>query len=109
MIKELISISKTYQIPPNTDEEEKFVGGVITFIQFFWLLGGGVLFAVNLLFWHLVFGQGILGGIIGLPLLLLGVPFAFYKKKELTLFKYIKLKMEFNKKSKRILNKRKDM
>ena len=99
-------MAKIYDIPPNTSEEEKAIGGVLTFVQFFWLLGGAVLAVVTYLVLYLIFNDNIIpipfAGIVGLT----GVPFAFYKKKEMTLFEYIQRKATFKKKSKQLINRR---
>lgn len=99
-------MAKMYQIPPNTGEEEKAIGGILTFVQFFWILGGFILFLVSTAFWFVLLKDAIMSGIISSPLLITGLPFAFYKKKDLTLFQYIKRKREFNKKSKKLINKK---
>lgn len=98
-----------YQIPADVKEKEKVIGGVLTLIQFFWILGG-LVFGLLLL----VLVLGITGSLIaGAFFLLLGLiaslPFAFYTKKNMPLFKYLKLKRKLKKKTVVLVNRRKDV
>ena len=36
-------MARSYPIPPDTSEKEKAIGGVLTFAQFGWLVGGFVI------------------------------------------------------------------
>ena len=36
-------MAKTYEMPPDTSEKEKAIGGILTFVQFGWLVGGLVI------------------------------------------------------------------
>ena len=99
-------MARVHEIPPNTAEEEKAIGGVLTFIQFFWLLGGAVLGVLNYLLLYLIFRIQIVAIVPSVIVALSGLPFAFYKKKEMTLFTYLKRKSKFKKKSKKLINRR---
>jgi len=98
-----------YTIPADTKEKEKVIGGYLTTVQFFWLLGGLVL---GLGLFVLFFGMT--GSLfIGLFFLLIGlglsIPFVFVKKKELTLFQYLKYKRRLKKRQVYLPNKKKEM
>lgn len=92
-------------IPTNTNAiEEKIIGGKFTSAQFLWL---GLGFVIGLIMFALFFvltKLKILSLIIGIAFGSVGVPFAFYKKHEMTLFFYLKTKNEFKKKEKKLLN-----
>lgn len=100
---------RVYNVPPNMNEKEKIIGGLLNINQFFWILGG------------LVFGASTfavlftLTKIAGLSLFVAGIfclsgaPFALYKKKGLTLFEYLTLKRKFKKKVKKLPNQRKEV
>lgn len=96
----------SYTVPPDTREKEKIVGGLLYLSQAFWLLLGFVIGgSVFILLYNLIggafsFGLGvIIAGAIG-------VPFAFYKKEDLTLFQYLRLKRAFKKKAQKLPNQR---
>lgn len=95
-----------YDIPPNTNEEEKAIGGVLTFIQFFWLLGGAVFgIAIYMIIFSITRIQTI-SILLAIPSALSGLPFAFVKKHEMSLFTYFKRKKKFDKKTKQLINRR---
>lgn len=87
---------RIYSVPPDMNEKEKVVGGLLTLTQLFWIIGGlgigGVVFSI---LYPLIGGQ--LAVVFSLVVSTVGLPFAFYKKKELTLFQYISLKRKFKK------------
>lgn len=101
-------MGRSYNMPSDTGEAEKAIGGLLTFKQFFWLLAGFILglifFAVMFLttknltvsIFFIFLGLGITG------------PFAFIKKYNMTLFTYLKYKRLFKKKSKKLINMRKE-
>ena len=99
-------MARAREIPPNTAEEEKAIGGVLTFVQFFWLLGGAVLGLLTYLLFYLITKIHIIAIPIGVIVGCVGLPFAFYKKKEMTFFQYLKRKNKFKKKSKKLINRR---
>ena len=91
----------TYIVPPDMKEKEKIVGGVLTFPQFGWLMGGLVLAGV--IFIVLFPLMNIFGLVLALPVgLVFGLPFAFYKKEDLTFFRYLVLKRKFKGKNLRL-------
>lgn len=98
-----------YQVPPDTKEKEKVIGGLFDWGQFFWFLAGAgigiMVFTVVLS----VTGVPILAGILGLIGILTTFPFVFVKKKELTLFKYLYYKRKLKKQNGRLINRRKDV
>jgi len=96
----------TYIVPPDMKEREKIVGGVLTIAQFAWLLGGFIIGGLIFILLYTPAG-GVIAMLVGLPIAAaLGLPFAFYKKNELTLFQYLWLKHIFNSKAKRLPNTR---
>lgn len=94
-----------YVVPPDMKEKEKIVGGVLTIAQFAWLMLGLVVTgAIFALLFGLMKGYAL---ILALPPgLALGLPFAFYKKEELTLFRYLYLKSRHKRKNKSLPNKK---
>lgn len=100
-------LMKIYNIPPNTNEKEKVIGGVLTLNQFFWIVGGIGLGSI-IFFTLFKFIGAVPAALIALIFAVSGIPFALYKKNELTLFKYIILKRTFKKKQKKLPNKRKN-
>lgn len=97
-------MSKVYLVPPDTNEKEKIIGGKLTLIQFFWLLGGlvlgGIVFAV-------IYSATKIGGLaiaFGFILALAGTPFAFLKRHDVPLASYIMLKRKFKYKTKLLMN-----
>lgn len=99
---------RTYKIPPNTAEKEKIIGGLLNLNQLFWILGGLGLGALAFTLLFDVIG-GIPALVIGVLFVPLGMPFAFYKKNELTLFRYLVYRHQFKKKEHYLPNKRKDV
>lgn len=99
-------MARSYQVPPNTAEKEKAVGGILTFAQFGWLILGLIICLIVFAIVFLLTRDKVIGVIFGAPFLLVGVPFAFYKKYEMTLFKYLKLNKIFKRKTKQLINKR---
>lgn len=99
-------MAKAYEIPPNTAEEEKAIGGVLTFVQFFWLLGGAFLAVIVYVLFYLLTSSHFISAFPAVLALTTGLPFAFYKKHEMTFFTYLKRKSKFKKKSKKLINRR---
>jgi len=99
---------RMYTVPPDTKEKEKVIGGILNINQFFWILSGLVLGAlVFASLFHVIGGTPAL--IVGFVFCFTGVPFAFYKKKGLTLYQYLKWKRKFKKKTKKLPNIRKEV
>lgn len=87
-----------HEIPADVKGREKIIGGILDIYQGMWL-GGPLLVAAGILL-SLYNAIGLGAIILALPVGLIGVPFAFYKKEELTLFEYLKLQYEFKKRKK---------
>ena len=86
---------RNYQVPPDTSEKEKVVGGLLTWNQVGWVVGGLLISALVFVATYKILGKGALfAAILFLPS---GAPFAFYKKEDLTLFNYLKQKRKFTK------------
>lgn len=96
-------MSRLYRMTPNTKEREKIIGGVLDIVQLAWLGVGVGIYAVLTLttatFLHIA------AIFIWLPVLFVGVPFAFVKKGDLTLSKYISLKKKYKRSQKVYVNK----
>lgn len=97
---------RSYSVPPDMNEKEKVIGGILDLYQFFWILGGLLIGALVFIALFPVFGRGSL--FFGILFSLSGVPFVVIKKEGLTLFEYLKRKKRFEKKSKYLPNKRKN-
>lgn len=99
-------MGRNYEIPPDTNEEEKAIGGVLTFVQFFWLLGGAVLGVFAYMLIYLVVRIQVLAIIPAVAVALSGVPFAFIRKHDMPLCTYLMTKRKFDKKNKKLINRR---
>lgn len=97
---------RNYSVPPDINEKEKVIGGVLNINQFFWLLGGFVLGVIMFIITFSFLGKFSL--FIGAIFSLTGVPFVVIKPKGLTLFEYLKRKQKFKKKTKYLPNIKKD-
>jgi len=104
-MKGVINMSRNYDVPPDTSEKEKAIGGILTFVQFGWLIGGLVIGLLVFLLFYLPTKSYKVGGIFAVPVALIGVPFAFYKKYEMPLLKYLMVKRKFEAKTKQLINK----
>ena len=98
-------MARSYDVPPSTAEKEKAIGGILTFVQFGWLIGGLVVAMLVFLAFYIPTKSYIVGGIFAVPVALIGVPFAFYKKYEMSLISYLFTKDKFKYKTKKLLNK----
>lgn len=95
-----------YTVPVDTREKEKIVGGFLTMVQLFWIIGGigfGMLLFVLFFVTTKVLPISVFAFIIGM---LTTLPFAFITKDGLPLFEFLKRKRKFLKKSHRLVNKR---
>lgn len=92
----------TYQMPPDTSEDEKIVGGILDKSQLGWVvLGGGVgAFFTIPLFQYL----SLASILFFVPPFGVGVYFALKKVEGMTLFKYLIYKHKFKKKTKGYVN-----
>lgn len=96
---------RSYSVPPDVNEKEKIIGGVLDLHQFFWILGGLLIGTLVFILLFPVFGKFSL--IFGVIFSFSGVPFVVVKKEGLPLFEYYKRKKSFDKKTKQLPNKRK--
>lgn len=98
-----------YQVPPDTKEKEKVIGGLFDWGQFFWMLAGAgigiLLFAIS----YLTIGSEVFSIILGLLGIATCLPFVFVKKKELSLFTYLLYKRKLKQQNGNLINKRKDV
>ena len=97
---------RNYQVPPDTSEKEKVIGGLLTWVQLAWLSSGLIAAAIVFSITFDVLGKGAL--FFALLFLPIGLPFAFFKKHELEFFQYVKRKRAFKKKIKELPNMRKE-
>ena len=104
--KEVFFLPRTYKMSADVSEKEKIVGGMITAGQAGWLAGGGGIIAVLLsLFYFAMHLPALVAVVLALPPgLAFGIAFAFYKKEELTLYRYLTLKHQYKAKEKVLLN-----
>lgn len=98
---------RSYQVPPDVNEKEKIIGGLLNLNEFFWVLGGLGIGVLMLLITYPFLGKGAL--FVGGAFALTGLPFVLYKKNGLTLYEYMKRKRDFKKKTKILPNERKNM
>ncbi|WCK56942.1 PrgI family protein (plasmid) [Aneurinibacillus sp. Ricciae_BoGa-3] len=100
---------RVYNIPPNMNEKEKVIGGILNLNQFFWVLGG---LALGASVFGIIYSLTKIGGLaltMGGLFCLSGAPFALYKKHGLTLFQYLTRKRRFKKKTQKLPNMRKEV
>lgn len=93
---------KEYSIPQDMSEKDKIVGGILTMVQAFWI---GIGFVSGLVVFFLIYGltrSFIFSAILAIPFMGTGLPFAFYKKHELTLLQLIVKKQKHKKKNKHL-------
>lgn len=95
---------KQYDMPADTREKEKSIGGMLTFEQG-GFLGGGVIagFAVMLLIGKLT-GIIVLGVICLIPFPIIGAILAFKKKMDMPIYKYWILKKKFDTKPHKLVH-----
>ena len=95
---------KSYVVPPDINEKEKIVGGILTLDQLLWVFAGFVLGGLVFVITFNYFGKFSL--VLGGTSCLTSVPFIVYKKNNLTLFEHLKRKHKFNKKTRHLPNDR---
>ena len=97
-------MARLYRISADTSEKEKAVGGILTFGQAGCLVLGLIVFAAVFIGLSRVI-PAVLAGIIALaPGLGIALPFAFFKKGELTLTQYLKWRFLFQRKNRYMIN-----
>ncbi|MBP3915709.1 PrgI family mobile element protein [Clostridium sp.] len=95
-----------YKIPIDSREEEKAIGGIITFKQFGWLAGG---FSGSLAVFGIFYGltrSVILTLVVAIIPFICSLPFAFLKLHDMSLWKYINAKKVFKSKTPTLFNKK---
>lgn len=98
-----------YQVPPDTKEKEKVIGGLLNWTQFFWLLAGFVVGMALAFITYSIFTSipfSVFVAIVGFGVF---VPFALVKKMEMPLFTYLRRKHALKKKTKELINMRKEV
>ena len=98
-------MARNYDVPPDTSEKEKAIGGILTFGQFGWLILGLVIALVIYLFLYIITRSNVVAGIFAVPFATIGIPFAFFKKYEMSLLKYLMTKKKFKEKTHELINK----
>ena len=101
-----LSVMAKYTVPVDTREKEKIVGGFLTMVQLFWIIGGigfGMLLFIMFFSITKLMPVSIFVFIIGI---LTTMPFTFITKDGLPLFEFLKRKRKFLKKNHRLINKR---
>lgn len=99
-------MANTYFIPPDTNEKEKAIGGLLTFQQAGWIAGGFIIGIACGALAYLITSSTPVTIIFALPGIIAGLPFAFFKKYEMSLFTYLKRKKRFDRKEKKLINKK---
>lgn len=99
-------MSMVYNVPADTREKEKIIGGLLTIGQFAWLVGGFILGLASLAGVYLLTGTAFIAAPVGIMFACSGLPFAFYKKNGVPLPTYLVRKSRFKKKKHKLINKR---
>lgn len=97
---------RLYTLPPDTQEEEKTIGGLITMKQFFWLIGGFISALAVAVVVGILTGSVVISMLYAIVTFALSTPFAFYKKYDMDLYSYLKLKIGHLNKTHQMVNKR---
>lgn len=98
-----------YQVPPDTKEKEKVIGGLLDWVQFFWLLSGFVLGLILAFIAYSITTSIVLSVIFAIIGIVSTIPFALIKKLDMPLFTYLRRKRALKKKTKKLLNIRKEV
>lgn len=95
-------MANIYNMPPDTREREKIIGGIFDLRQFFWIaLGIGGFALLCVIFFKIL---GIFVFILGLPLPIMGFVFALKMVDDMPLPTYLKYKRLYKKKIKYYIN-----
>lgn len=95
---------RQYDMPADTREKEKSIGGVLTFEQGGCIGGGTVIGFGFLLLMAKLTGTIIVGIIFLIPFPILGVVLAFKKKMDMPIYRYWLLKRKFDKKTHKLVH-----
>lgn len=99
-------MSMVHNVPADTREKEKIIGGLLTIGQFIWILGGFLLGLASLAGVYLLTGTFVIAAPVGIMFTCSGLPFAFYKKNGVPLPVYLVRKSKFKKKNHKLINRR---
>lgn len=99
-------MSMIYNVPADTREKEKIIGGLLTIGQFAWIVGGFVLGLASIAGVYILTKTAIIAVPIGIMFACSGLPFAFYKKNGVPLPIYLIRKSRFKRKNHKLINKR---
>jgi len=91
-----------YDMPPDTREREKIVGGIFDLYQLAWIAGGAVLYAFHAIIMFRFFSY--LSLVVGLVFIVWGFVFAIKKKDDLPYPRYLWLKFKHKRKTKYFVN-----
>lgn len=95
-------MAQSYAMPPDTNEEENIIGGVMNKYQLVWLvIGCGVGAFFTVIFFMMI---GAVALFFAVPPIIAGCVFAFYKVENMTLFSYLRYKRRYNKALKHYIN-----
>lgn len=94
-----------HALPSDTKGAEKIIGGILDLYQGLWIGIPLVLGMGTIITFYQVLGVFI--AVLMVPICFVGVPFAFFKKEDLTLFQYLRLYYQ-SKKKKLILTKERE-
>lgn len=95
---------RLYRVSADTSEKEKAIGGLLTWAQGIWL-AVGIVVAMLIVYILARFIPPILAIVIGLAIGGgIGIPFAFVKVKMMPLMTYLKLRIQFGRQSKYMIN-----
>ena len=97
-------MARLYRISADTSEKEKAVGGILTFGQAGWLVLGLIIFGVVFIGLSRLIPAALAGIIALIPGLGVALPFAFFKKGELTLTQYLMWRFKFERKNRYMVN-----
>ena len=91
-----------YNMPPDTREKEKIVGGIFDFTQMLWIVAGAGAFVIQALILYRFIGFFCV--VTGLGFIIAGFFLAIAKKDDLPYPTYLYLKFKFNRKTKYYIN-----
>lgn len=98
-----------YQVPPDTKEKEKVIGGLFDWGQFFWFLAGAGIGIIIFFVEMTITNVPLLAGIFGLMGVATTLPFVFVKKRGMTLFSYLYYRNKLKRENAFLPNRRKDV
>lgn len=106
LAKHLDQLMQVYKVPPDINEKEKIIGGLLSWPQFLTLIGAFVAGLLTFAFFFLFIRfLAILPALIVIALVL---PFVFLQKLGMNLPRFLELKRKFDKKTHEIPNIRTD-